>query len=535
MKRVERKLRDRETLTSLVEQVSKFLGVTYSFKTSKATRRISSEKGLTKLFRTYFLPRILPKEIEEELTYFFLYKFYTWRGEHEKVEKVLENWSKLIKKIYQRCEDYDVSFEVHEGIEKLRIRFSSGTVYYPMLEILKIDSVLEGKLLKILLETLYRSSKLLREKIKVEDFCGLLWETLKTPYNLSENELRVLDVLIGNPRTKVEEISRLTRLSSPSVALILKRLEKGQAYTANSIIKFDKLGLKHVIVRIPSRKEPKFPHQLSRYLLSLQYVLGDREEHLASFVLPAKHIRSAKKLLINSFGKRIKIYEVEDLQFSVCLDYYDCKSHKWKINYEKLVEKVEKQISRKRSKELEKEQKKETVVNENKFTFDRKDLKILRILIRNWRLSLRELSKIVKLSKSAVHKRVSKLENQKVFEPIINVHRIGLTEDIALIVKSGNVAFLDSLTHVLKKLPRITIYKLREKKEERSKHSENKQQHLFWLTLPSGDTIKFLKNFPPIIEKYGDSEVFYRWHFYSWISFPDPELYLEKQKAWKWY
>jgi len=523
-------LRGERALVDLIEQVPTFLKISYPLKIPKTARRIRSERGLRKVFRTYFLPKILPREIKEELTYLFLYKLYMWKGEHEKAEKTLENWRKAVRKFYRKCEEYDVDSEFHEGIEKLRIRFPSGTIYYPVFEILKIDSVLEGKLLKVLLETLYSSSKLLRGKIKVEDFCEMLWETLKTPYKMSENEIKVLNALIKNPKAKIEEISKITHLAPSSVTLILKRLEERQVYTANSIVKFDKLGLKHIIVRMPFRKDLRFPYKLNRYLLSIQYVLGDRGEYLASFALPAKRIIGAKRMLTKSFGRSIKIYEVKNFQFHLCLDHYNYNLHKWEVDYEELVNQIEKQASKKL---FEKKIEEISITKEKETVFDRKDLEILRILTRNWKLSIRELSKILNLAKSAVHKRLLKIEKLGFLEQKINIHRLGLTEDIALIVKSNDQAFLDTLIRVLRKLPKFAAYKLKETRKV-SKRLKEPSQYLFWLTLPSGDTIRFLRTFPSILKKHGDFEILYRWHYYSWFLFPDPKLYEEELKTWKW-
>jgi len=84
-----------------------------------------------------------------------------------------------------------------------------------------------------------------------------------------------------------------------------------------------------------------------------------------------------------------------------------------------------------------------------------------------------------------------------------------------------------------RKLPKFAAYKLKETRKV-SKRPKEPSQYLFWLTLPSGDTIRFLRTFPPILKKHRDFEILYRWHYYSWFLFPDPKLYEEELKTWKW-
>lgn len=351
----------------------------------------------------------------------------------------------------------------------------------------------------------------------------------KDSYKLNEKEVSVLKVLINNPKAKISDICRLTRLSYTLVGLILKTLEEKQVFSVNSVIRFDKLRLKHVIVRIPLQEELEFSQKLSRYLLSLQYVLGKEKEYLVSFVLPENKVRIAKKILSDDFGVYVKMYEVEDFQFFTCLDYYDYNLHRWNIKYEELSKALKNMISKKTVRPKSKKQKHVKLGEKSKIVFDRRDLKILKLLVRNYRFSTREISKSIGIPKSTVHKKLVKLESKGVLKPRVNLYRVGLTEDMALIIKSKNKLFLNTLIQTLMKLPRIATYKIREIGKR-----EKIEQYLFWLTLPNGDTVKFLKNFSPILQKYGDFETLYRWRYYSWISFPDLQLYNEEARRWMW-
>lgn len=511
----------------LISQISRFLGVPSISEPSKAIEVRDFKSNVMEVFREYFLPKILPEEVKEELTYFFLYKFYEFTHKCDKLEDVLKGWWKTVRRVYRNFDEYSVFLESFKDREMLRIRFASGSVYYPVTEILRLDFILDGKLLQILMKMLYDASKLLQKKISVEDFCEMFWEASKTPYKLSEKEVSVLKVLINNPEVKIDDICRLTRLSRTSAVSNLRRLEEKQVFTVNSVIRFDKLGLKHVIVRIPLQEELEFTQELNKYLLSLQYVLGKEKEYLASFVLPANKVMTTKKILVDEFSVYVKMYEVKDFQFFTCLDHYDYNLHKWNIGYENLSKILKKLISKELRKPKNEKQKRVKLREKSKFVFDKKDLKILKLLVRNYRLSIREISRKLGIPKSTVHKRLVKLESKGVLKPCVNIYRVGLTEDMALIVKSKVKLFLNILIQTLVKFPRVATYKIREIGK-----GGKVEQYLFWLTLPNGDTAKFLKNFSPILRKYGDFEVLYRWRYYSWILFPDPELYNEEQRRW---
>ena len=513
----------------LISQISRFLGVPNISETSKVIETGDFKSNVAEVFREYFLPKILPEEVKEELTYFFLYKFYKFLHRYDELENILKEWWRAVRRVYRNFDEYYVGFESFEEKQVLRIRFASGSVYYPVTEILRLDFILGGKLLQILMKMLYEASKLLRRKIKVEDFCEMFWEASKSPYKLREKEVSVLKVLIDNPKAKINDICKLTHLSHSSVVSILRKLEEKQVFTVNSVVRFDKLGLKHIIVRIPMQEELEFTKELNRYLLSLQYVLGKEKEYLVSFVFPADKIRIAKKMLVDEFDGHVKMYEVKDFQFFTCLDYYDYNLHKWNIKYEDLSETFRKLISRKIRKLGNKKQKHVKLREKGKFVFDRRDLRVLKFLIRNYRVSTREVSRSIEISKSTVHKKLMKIKNEEVLKPRVNIYRVGLTEDMALLVKFKLRRFLDAFIQTLVKLPRTAIYKIKEVgKRGRA------GRYLFWLTLPSGGTAKFLKNFSPILQKYGDFEALYRWGYYSWISFPDPELYDEEQRRWIW-
>jgi len=174
-------MQNKKISSILIRQILRFLGVPTISETSKTIEAEDLKNGAMEVFREYFLPKILPEEAKEELTYFFLYKFYEFIHERDKLKDVLEEWQKAVRSVYRNFDEYDVDFESFEGKEVLWIRFSSGSVYYPVTEILRLDFILDGKLLQILMKMLYEASKLLRKKISVEDFCEMIWEASKTP------------------------------------------------------------------------------------------------------------------------------------------------------------------------------------------------------------------------------------------------------------------------------------------------------------------------------------------------------------------
>jgi Lrp/AsnC family leucine-responsive transcriptional regulator len=93
---------------------------------------------------------------------------------------------------------------------------------------------------------------------------------------------------------------------------------------------------------------------------------------------------------------------------------------------------------------------------------DEYDLKLLRLLQKNNRLTTEELSGEVNLSQSAVQRRITKLRNEKIIEADVSIISpkalgLGITCVVDVILHEGNSKAIDSFKAEMVKCPEVSL------------------------------------------------------------------------------
>jgi len=93
---------------------------------------------------------------------------------------------------------------------------------------------------------------------------------------------------------------------------------------------------------------------------------------------------------------------------------------------------------------------------------DEYDLKLLRLLQKNNRLTTEELSGEVNLSQSAVQRRITKLRNEKIIEADVAIVSqkalgLGITCVVDVILHEGNSKAIDSFKAEMTKCPEVSL------------------------------------------------------------------------------
>ncbi|MBT3298295.1 AsnC family transcriptional regulator [archaeon] len=217
---------------------------------------------------------------------------------------------------------------------------------------------------------------------------------------LDKKDKKILTVLANNSRLQISEISKVIELSRDNVTYRIKRLEKLEAIQNYvPMINFTKLGYRiyHILFIVDEKDENK-KKEFIKHLKSHKNTL-ELLEYSDRWDFEWKLIARS----LNDFDQQVtKVMEIfSDIilekQTLANINNYVSRMFPYKA-YDKLI--------------LDKKRKKiEKVKEVIKYKYDEKDLKIIKVLSNNSRVSTYQLAEKVKLSADAIRLRIKKIED----------------------------------------------------------------------------------------------------------------------------
>ncbi|MDP1696140.1 MAG: AsnC family transcriptional regulator [archaeon] len=239
----------------------------------------------------------------------------------------------------------------------------------------------------------------------------------KLKYTLDKRDIKILNTICDNARLPYSKIGRMTKVSKDSVRKRMKNLQKELFILSyNTLINYSKLSYKLFYVYIRSKKPLSLKSRLIKSLisdkkfLSILHLIGKYDIELQ---IVAKSISAVKKILKKSVKEKNMIVLTSFLPYIYSMRIGDTQTE--------IISQAD---------------------NKRKFTLDKLDLDILRILSVNARERLTEITRRTGSAEDVIRYRIRALLKNKVilgFYTRTNKHRMGLFTYTLLLNLDGSI------------------------------------------------------------------------------------------------
>ncbi|MHA1917036.1 MAG: winged helix-turn-helix transcriptional regulator [Candidatus Ranarchaeia archaeon] len=290
------------------------------------------------------------------------------------------------------------------------------------------------------------------------------------------NEIKLLKSLnqtsfVGKP---VGEISTLTGLTKPTVSRTIHNMVNNLGLCFPIQIVYPKLDLRLVRIVFSTTKDhtPKALHILkTEPLINLQHIMGGfQETYLATFAIDLDNISQLHKVFRQLKSWRwvseYRLFIIRETSYSYNLENYSKNTKKWNIPWQALKSFLFKsldgsEINLKYLSEVSKINYQTSKQNGEPIPFDKIDIKLLNTLSKTRWQTYTHISKEIKLSQVAIANRIRRLSEKGIFSTYTDFDetKIGLTNHTILIIEYSDNKTLESISSIMKLLPRTKIYK----------------------------------------------------------------------------
>ena len=365
-----------------------------------------------------------------------------------------------------------------------------------------------------------------------------LYSVWVQPYNLNENEYRLLVEITRNPGGSFREWSRNAKLSLAGVKYVFDRLRKKLFLRINSMVNFNALKLKHIFIRMSGVYSNELKKRIREEFLriawcrSVWWFASDPNTLFVSLTIPS-HTRFVQYFLeyIESFLNigNIDVYEVKEMFLSYNLTAYDPKSG-WNFSPSTWTMFSLSKTSEDYLDYLKKMNPvhRLTYTNLPDFKFSKKDLYIISGLFKDFRLKKTILSNISGYSLPTVSKKIKEFVEKKIICPVPFIANIGLFSSVALLWERS-LKDIEYLIYTSAELPYVIGYRM-----EKNFPSSGTYLLLF-IWLPGTVSWDFVQHFSELGREIGLRDVYYEYMGHGSFTI-DRFIHLwdEKKQVWKW-
>ena len=251
---------------------------------------------------------------------------------------------------------------------------------------------------------------------------------------LDRKDLDIINILdrLG-PKVSTKQLSRILNIPSRTVRYRLAKLRDGGFLQPLHVLTHERrLGLgENILVMQEERRKSLFPYELFEaipYFYWYSPTYGKYNGHLVhsvfSLASPNTNFKLLRAMQRGGLISDYHIFEIVDYEVkSVNLAYFS-PEHGWTWNWDKWIDEIEKSLRTNKKTTFTMEEKPSVV------DFDFKDILILKHMLKDAKVTLKQLGGALNLSEAQVSKRVRRLEKKGIIKGYKSVFNPMPSEDL---------------------------------------------------------------------------------------------------------